>query len=181
MKRILLISLMLVLAPGAFAQKKDDSVSREGQQKAEDMPAPKAESKPPPDAKKLTPSFKAEVKKLMDATNVKANQESLLEKMAEDLSKDAKDPSKAKKSTLNFFKDTLSADALSDDMAQAYSYHFSEAEIKKLVAFYQSPIGKKAVEKMPVVNQDMMMVGQMKLQRRMKEFKEQKDKLEGFK
>jgi hypothetical protein len=36
-------------------------------------------------------------------------------------------------------------------MAQAYASHFTEAELKELLAFYRSPTGKKLVTELPAV------------------------------
>lgn len=176
MKMTFLYFLILTLPLSVFAQKNTDSTSREGQQKAEAMPPPKAEAAP-----KVSASYKAKVKKLMEVTNMADNQQAVIERLADSLVKDAKDPIKAKKATVDYFKDVLSIDALLDDVAQVYSKHFSESEVKKLVDFYQSPLGKKAATKMPEVNRDMMMIGQIKAQVRMETFKKDKEKMEGFK
>lgn len=41
-----------------------------------------------------------------------------------------------------------------------YEKHYTEEEIDQLILFYQSPIGKKMVEKMPLVIQESMEIGQ---------------------
>lgn len=41
-----------------------------------------------------------------------------------------------------------------------YEKHYTEDEIDQLILFYQSPIGKKMVEKMPLVMQESMEIGQ---------------------
>lgn len=43
---------------------------------------------------------------------------------------------------------------LHEGIAKAYAKHFSEDELRKLLAFYQSPVGKKLVETTPAVLQD---------------------------
>jgi hypothetical protein len=48
-----------------------------------------------------------------------------------------------------FFNKYMSFDSLKDDMAKIYMESFTEAEIKDLTKFYQSPLGKKLLEKMP--------------------------------
>jgi len=44
-------------------------------------------------------------------------------------------------------------------MAQVYTRHFTREELEELIAFYQSPIGKRLVELLPIVMQDSMMAG----------------------
>ena len=55
-------------------------------------------------------------------------------------------------------------DKLKPDMIKLYTDNFSEQELKDLVAFYQSPLGKKVLEKMPVVTQKSAQMTQQKLE-----------------
>ena len=48
----------------------------------------------------------------------------------------------------------LSWDQMRDGMADIYRKHFNETEIKGLLDFYQSPVGQKSVELMPVLFQE---------------------------
>jgi hypothetical protein len=50
---------------------------------------------------------------------------------------------------------------------QIYSRHFTTEEIDQLASFYHSPIGKKALAKMPVIMQESMQMTMQQLQRRM--------------
>jgi len=49
---------------------------------------------------------------------------------------------------------------MAPDLKQIYKQNFSESEIEGLLAFYQSPVGKSFVEKMPAISQESMMLGQ---------------------
>ena len=40
-----------------------------------------------------------------------------------------------------------------------YEKNFSDDDIVQLIAFYQTPVGKKIVEKMPVIMQESMQIG----------------------
>jgi len=53
---------------------------------------------------------------------------------------------------------------LKPDMIKLYTSNFSEQELKDLVKFYQSPLGKKVLEKMPVVTQQSAQLTQQKLE-----------------
>ncbi|MDD2054901.1 DUF2059 domain-containing protein [Pseudomonas putida] len=55
-------------------------------------------------------------------------------------------------------------DKLKPDMVKLYTSNFSEAELKELMAFYQSPLGKKVLEKMPQLTQQSAQLTQAKLE-----------------
>ena len=55
-------------------------------------------------------------------------------------------------------------DKLKPDMVKLYTTNFSEPELKELVAFYQSPLGKKVLEKMPQLTQQSAQMTQAKLE-----------------
>lgn len=49
---------------------------------------------------------------------------------------------------------------LIDDVVPIYSKYFSHAEIKELLAFYQSDVGRKAIAVLPQVVNESMLAGQ---------------------
>ncbi|HEY7885343.1 MAG TPA: DUF2059 domain-containing protein [Cellvibrionaceae bacterium] len=53
----------------------------------------------------------------------------------------------------------LSWDEMREPMAAIYKKYFSKEEIAKLVEFYQSPVGKKSIELMPVLFQEGGQIG----------------------
>ena len=53
---------------------------------------------------------------------------------------------------------------LKPDMVKLYTTNFTESELKDLVAFYQSPLGKKVMEKMPQLTQQSAQMTQSKLE-----------------
>ncbi|WAH60294.1 DUF2059 domain-containing protein [Pseudomonas silvicola] len=53
---------------------------------------------------------------------------------------------------------------LKPDMIKLYTDTFTEQELKDLVKFYQSPLGKKVLEKMPAVTQQSAQITQQKLE-----------------
>jgi hypothetical protein len=58
----------------------------------------------------------------------------------------------------NFIKAT-SADEMEDMIVPVYDKYFTESEIDQLIAFYQSQIGQKLVEKLPLITRDATEVG----------------------
>jgi uncharacterized protein len=49
---------------------------------------------------------------------------------------------------------------LTDQIAPVYARHFTADELRTLVAFYRQPLGQKLLEKMPVLLQEGMALGQ---------------------
>ena len=78
----------------------------------------------------------------------------------------------SKKATLETYQAKANAaldkaigwDKLKPDMVKLYTSNFSESELKDLVAFYQSPLGKKVLEKMPQLTQQSAQLTQAKLE-----------------
>jgi uncharacterized protein len=58
-----------------------------------------------------------------------------------------------------WFTETIKWEDLKPKMAEIYMQQFTEAELKDLIAFYQTPTGKKAIEKLPTVTQQSAVVG----------------------
>jgi hypothetical protein len=54
--------------------------------------------------------------------------------------------------------------SLKEDMAKIYMAEFSESELNELTKFYQTPVGKKAVRKMPALMAKGAEMGQKRVQ-----------------
>lgn len=68
-----------------------------------------------------------------------------------------------------FFAKYMSWDSLKDEFATMYMKSFTEAELKELVAFYKTSIGKKALRVMPLMMQQGAEVGTQRVQAHMAE------------
>jgi uncharacterized protein len=68
-----------------------------------------------------------------------------------------------------FFAKYLSWETLRDDLVGIYSKAFTEPEVKQLVAFYKTPIGKKALQQMPKLMQQGAQIGAERVQKHMPE------------
>jgi hypothetical protein len=68
-----------------------------------------------------------------------------------------------------FLSKYMSWPSLKDDMAKAYMSEFTEPELNELTKFYQSPVGKKTVEKMPSLMQQGAQMGQKRVQEHLPE------------
>ena len=52
-----------------------------------------------------------------------------------------------------FLDKHLSYASIKEELISLYVSEFTETELKELVAFYRTPVGKKAVDKLPVLMQ----------------------------
>tara|TARA_R110000868_G_scaffold301794_3_gene562317 strand:+ start:11448 stop:11891 length:444 start_codon:yes stop_codon:yes gene_type:complete len=55
-------------------------------------------------------------------------------------------------------------DKLKPDMITLYTRNFNEQEMKELIRFYESPVGKKVLEKMPTLTAQSAQLTQSKLE-----------------
>jgi uncharacterized protein len=64
----------------------------------------------------------------------------------------------------NNFWDEFMKEADNDELVNmiipVYANHFTEKEVKELIAFYKTPIGKKLVEKLPLISQESFGIGE---------------------
>ncbi len=63
-----------------------------------------------------------------------------------------------------FFAKHLSYAAIKDDLITVYTEEFTEDELKQLAAFYRTPVGRKSIEKMPVLMQKGAEIGMKRVQ-----------------
>lgn len=60
----------------------------------------------------------------------------------------------------NEFLKEVSADELIGLLVPIYDKYYTEEDVTQLIAFYQSPLGKKMVQVLPGINQESMVAGQ---------------------
>ena len=58
------------------------------------------------------------------------------------------------------FRKEVNADELVNLIIPVYDKHLSHAEIKELIKFYETPVGKKMISVMPAITAESMQVGQ---------------------
>ncbi len=68
-----------------------------------------------------------------------------------------------------FLSKYVSWPAMKDDMVRIYVAEFTEPELKELNAFYQTPLGKKTVQKMPTLLAKGAELGQKRVQEHLPE------------
>jgi hypothetical protein len=60
----------------------------------------------------------------------------------------------------NVMKDELSWDNIKEEFIQIYMTVYTKEEVQELITFYQSPIGRKTIEKIPQLMQQSMVISQ---------------------
>jgi len=68
-----------------------------------------------------------------------------------------------------FMNKYMGWDSLKEGMVKIYAEEFSEEELKGLSAFYETPLGKKSLQKMPQLMAKGAALGQQKVQEHMPE------------
>ena len=68
-----------------------------------------------------------------------------------------------------FLSKYMSWSSMKEDMIKIYTAEFTEQELKELLAFYQTPLGKKTVAKMPKLMAKGAELGQQRVQEHLPE------------
>ena len=71
-----------------------------------------------------------------------------------------------------FLSKYMSWASMKDDMIRIYTEEFTEPELKELLAFYQTPLGKKTVQKMPKLMAKGAELGQQRVQQHLPELQQ---------
>jgi hypothetical protein len=70
-----------------------------------------------------------------------------------------------------FYMDTIGWNSIKNDIGAIYKKNFSEAEVTEITKFYKTPAGAKAIQLMPRLFQEGMMISQKRLQERLPELR----------
>ena len=99
--------------------------------------------------------------KMMDSVKIQTKK-ILFQQLREQDIPEAKKPifNKYMSKMIELITNTVNWDKIKPQMTDLYVSNFSENEINDMLAFYRSPTGKKFVEKMPVIMQKSMEIGQ---------------------
>lgn len=95
-----------------------------------------------------------DIRRLLELTGATKLAEQIMDQMIATLDEDGADQ--------GFWKDfraEIDIEELVRMTIPIYDKHFTQAEIRELIAFYQTPLGVKLVEKMPAIAQESMAAG----------------------
>lgn len=85
----------------------------------------------------------------------------ILTQQTEQLFKDDADKVKKTEEFFAFVKEetkVMTKNFIDEDMVGVYDKHFTHDEVKELAAFYATPLGKKLLEKTPVISGETMQI-----------------------
>jgi hypothetical protein len=137
-------------------------------------PAPPAPaSKPAPTAAPLSAPQRAAVADLFAALKLQQEVQSMPESMID--GEIARNPGMApfRDLMVAWLKKYMTWPAMEPQLTQLYASNFTEEELKTMAAFYRSPAGQKAVQKMPEMMQRTAMLGAQLSQPHSEELKKQ--------
>ena len=101
------------------------------------------------------------IKTLMDLIGSTKQYKQTMDVMFSSLSKNS---SNLPKGFLESFAKEMDIDGLRMEMAPIYNKHFTETDIDGMITFYQSEIGKKMINTMPVIMGELMPIIQARVQ-----------------
>ena len=64
------------------------------------------------------------------------------------------------KKVASLMEEEMNWEAIKEPMINIYLKHFSEEEVKGLIEFYKSDLGKSMIQKMPLIMQESMLISQ---------------------
>lgn len=109
-------------------------------------------------------SHRAAVEELLTVTKTAENMKSSITTMLDLQIKQAPQLAALREPMRKFFEKHLSYEVLKDDMVKMYMDEFTEQEVKDLVKFYQTPLGKKTADKMPILTAKGAQLGASKVE-----------------
>jgi hypothetical protein len=100
---------------------------------------------------------KQDIIKLLDITNTRSLAEQMFDLMLPNIEQMAPD---APSTFWAAFKSKLDIDGFVNLFIPIYDRHFSHDDIKKLIQFYESPIGKKLLNVTPLITEESYRIGE---------------------
>ncbi|MFY9550548.1 MAG: DUF2059 domain-containing protein [Thermoanaerobaculia bacterium] len=144
-----------------------------GAQTPASPPKPAPVPKASPTAAALSPAQTAAVKDLFGALKLKEEVQAMPDAMIN--SEIARNPGLApfRDLMVNWLKKYMTWQAMEPELTKLYGASFTEAELKSMSAFYRTPAGQKALEKLPEMMQRTAMIGAQVSQPHSEELKKQ--------
>ena len=109
---------------------------------------------PPLQAQEGTTTKEQDIRRLLDLTGSAKLAEQIMDQLTTTLGEDGAD-----QAFWESFRAEVDIQELVRMTIPIYDKHFTQAEIRELIAFYQTPLGAKVVEKMPAIAQESMVAG----------------------
>ena len=111
----------------------------------------------------------AAVYELFTTMDMAKTYQQTIEKMLEMQVKQNPSIEPLKDTMLEFFDKYMGWKSMKEDMAKIYMNNFTDNELKQLIAFYKTPIGKKAAILVPTLASEGAAISQQRVQKNMPE------------
>lgn len=139
-----ILALLLAVSPAHAGKKKD----------APPPPPPAVEA---PARAAIDPAFEADIRKLLEMTGSAALGQQVMDQMLSSFqtSMPGMDPT--------FWADLkkeMDANELVELIVPIYARHLTHDDVKQLIGFYDSPVGRKLISTQPAITAESMQVGQ---------------------
>jgi len=114
----------------------------------------------------------AAVYELFTTMDMAKTYQQTIEKMLEMQVKQNPSIEPLKDTMLEFFDKYMGWKSMKEDMAKIYMNNFTDNELKQLIAFYKTPIGKKAAILVPTLASEGAAISQQRVQKNMPELQQ---------
>lgn len=108
----------------------------------------------------ITDSYKANVKKMLHLAGTEATFGAAIKQMFVMFKQQSTNVPEEIWSEFEKEFTQASMDDLVNMLVPVYHNHLTEADLKKMIEFYETPVGKKYAEKTPLIMQESMQIGQ---------------------
>lgn len=153
--KALAVALWLILAGPVWAQTADQKPSdQKSEQKQQAAPA--APDAPSAEAPRIDPTKEADIRRLLEASGGPGNAMQVMKRMEDGIKpmlSNSLPPGEYRDKLIELFlerfRSKFNAQQIEDLAVPVYDKYFSDDEIKQLMAFYATPLGKKSLTVMP--------------------------------
>ncbi len=111
----------------------------------------------------IDPSALAESKKLLEVMGMSKVYGKIVNQATEQMVKRRSMLKSVEPDIKNFYNKYIGWNSIKDDLAKVYAKYFTAEDIKKLEAFYKTPVGKKTLEVMPQLMREGRKIGMKRI------------------
>lgn len=114
----------------------------------------------PPQASVMTKALERDIRRLLEVSNVIERNLNSIDPLFENYKRSLPSvPKDVWEDLKREFKAEFNADVIAEMYVPIYARHFTPEEVKKMLAFYESPVGRKMITEMPLVEADAYIAG----------------------
>ena len=117
-------------------------------------------------------SHRKAAEELLDVTDLKNSMDRMITQMVEMQLQQKPGMDAYRDVFLQFFSKHLGFNSIKSDFIDIYTEEFTEQELRKLTAFYNTPVGKKTITKLPILMQKGAQIGMSKVRMNQNELRD---------